>query len=75
MKKRPLAPVENGLRAVEIVKSHFKRLPRGVIQVGAHNGREVAKLARSGVTKGVFIDPLAETFGQVANFHSYFLTG
>lgn len=63
--KIDLAPVKAGLRAVEIVKSRFKRLPRGVIQIGAHNGREVAKLARSGVTRGVFIDPLDETFGQL----------
>lgn len=62
MNKQNLAPVGNGLRAVEIVKARFKRLPRGVIQVGAHNGREVPKLARSGVTKAVFIDPLDETF-------------
>ena len=60
--KNTLAPVESGLRAVEIVKLRFKRLPRGVIQVGAHNGREVPKLARSGVTKAVFIDPLDDTF-------------
>ena len=66
MNKSPLAPSENGLRAVELVKSQFKRLPRGVIQIGAHNGREVAKLARSGVTKAVFIDPLDETFGQLS---------
>ncbi|MDZ7709221.1 MAG: FkbM family methyltransferase [Roseovarius sp.] len=38
-------------------------MPRGVVQVGAHNGREVPKLARSGVTTAVFIDPLDETFG------------
>jgi FkbM family methyltransferase len=60
-----LAPLKAGLRAVEIVKSRFKRLPRGVIQVGAHNGREVAKLSRSGVTRAVFIDPLDEMFGQL----------
>lgn len=63
--KNDLAPVKAGLRAVEIVKSRFKRLPRGVIQIGAHNGREVPKLSRSGVTKAVFIDPLDETFGQL----------
>lgn len=66
MKIRPLASAQNGLRAVEIVKSHFKRLPRGVIQVGAHNGREVPKMGRSGVTRAVFIDPLDETFGQLS---------
>ncbi len=65
MTSRPLAPVETGLRAVEIVKARFKRLPRGLIQVGAHNGREVPRLARSGVTRAVFIDPLDETFGQL----------
>ncbi len=63
--KTDLAPVKSGLRAIEIVKSRFKRLPRGVIQIGAHNGREVAKMSRSGVTKAVFIDPLDETFGQL----------
>ncbi|MDA3858020.1 MAG: FkbM family methyltransferase [Roseovarius sp.] len=63
--KTDLAPVKAGLRAVEIVKSRFKRLPRGVIQIGAHNGREVPRLARSGVTRAVFIDPLEETFGQL----------
>jgi len=62
MTNHPLAPVETGLLAVEIVKARFKRLPCGVAQVGAHNGREVPKLARSGVTKAVFIDPLDETF-------------
>lgn len=65
MNTHPLAPVDSGLRAVEIVKSRFKCLPRGVIQVGAHNGREVPRLARSGVTRAVFIDPLEETFGQL----------
>lgn len=63
--KNLLAPVASGLRAVEIVKSRFKRLPRGVIQIGAHNGREVPKLSRSGVSKAVFIDPLDETFDQL----------
>jgi FkbM family methyltransferase len=63
--KTALTPVEGGLPAIEIVKSRFKRLPRGVIQVGAHNGREVPRLLRSGVTRGVFIDPLDETFGQL----------
>jgi len=62
MNSNPLAPVENGLRAAEQVKSRFKRMPRGMIQVGAHNGREVRHLARSGVKRGVFIDPLDETF-------------
>ena len=65
MNKTSLAPVSSGLPAVEIVKSRFKRIPRGVIQVGAHNGREVPKLARSGVTRAVFIDPLDETFGHL----------
>lgn len=67
MNKRAPKRVENGLHAVEIVKSRFKRMPRGVIQVGAHNGREVSKLAKSGVTKAVFIDPLEETFSLLAN--------
>ncbi len=67
MQNRRLAPVTNGLPAIEIIKSRFKRLPRGVIQVGAHNGREVLKLARSGVTKAVFIDPLDETFGLLSD--------
>jgi len=62
MNNPSLAPVSSGLPAAEIVKSRFKRLPRGVIQVGAHNGREVPKLARSGITRAVFIDPLDETF-------------
>lgn len=61
-----MAPAKDGLRAVEIIKSQFKRLPRGVIQIGAHNGREVPKLDRSGVTKAVFIDPLDETFGLLS---------
>ena len=64
-KKTSLAPVSSGLPAVEIVKSRFKRMPRGVIQVGAHNGREVPKLARSGVTRAVCIDPLDETFDRL----------
>ena len=63
MDKPALSPVAKGLPAVEIVKARFKRLPRGVIQVGAHYGREVPKLLRSGVEKAVFIDPLDETFG------------
>lgn len=67
MNKSALSPVPNGLPAVEIVKARFKRLPRGVIQVGAHNGREVKKLLRSGVDRAVFIDPLDETFGQLEN--------
>lgn len=67
MNKPALSPVANGLPAVEIVKARFKRLPRGVIQVGAHNGREVPKLLRSGVEKAVFIDPLDETFGLLTN--------
>ncbi|WP_162797976.1 FkbM family methyltransferase [Sulfitobacter sp. JL08] len=62
MGKDALAPVENGLRAAEQIKLRFKRVPRGMIQVGAHNGREVRHLARSGVERGVFIDPLDETF-------------
>lgn len=66
MNKNSLAEVKNGLRAVEIVKSRFKRLPRGVIQVGAHNGREVPRMARSGVENAVLIDPLDETFGTLS---------
>ena len=62
MGKDALTPVENGLRAAEQIKLRFKRMPRGMIQVGAHNGREVRHLARSGVKRGVFIDPLDETF-------------
>lgn len=62
MSTNPLAPVENGLRAAEQVKARFKKVPRGMIQVGAHNGREVRHLARSGVKRGVFIDPLDDTF-------------
>jgi FkbM family methyltransferase len=62
MGKEALTPVENGLRAAEQIKLRFKRMPRGMIQVGAHNGREVRHLARSGVKRGVFIDPLDETF-------------
>ena len=62
MKAGSLRPSEGGLPAVEIVKAKFKRLPRGIVQVGAHNGREVPRLRRSGVTRGVFIDPLDETF-------------
>lgn len=58
-----LAPVKNGLPPIEMIKHRFKKLPRGVIQVGAHNGREIPKLHRSGVMRGVFIDPLDETFG------------
>lgn len=65
MTAHPLAPAKSGLRAVEIVKERFKRLPRGVIQVGAHNGREAPRLARSGVTTAVFIDPLDETFDSL----------
>lgn len=64
--KNNLAPVPNGLHAVELVKSRFKRLPKGVIQIGAHNGREVPKLSRSGVTRAVFIDPLDETFSLLS---------
>lgn len=70
--RNKLAYVKAGLPAVEIVKSRFKRLPKGIIQVGAHNGREVVKAARSGVTRAVFIDPLDETFGLLSERASKF---
>ena len=62
MNRSRLAPVDNGLPAAELIKKYFKVLPKGMIQVGAHNGREVRHLARSGVERGVFIDPLDQTF-------------
>ena len=61
MKKGSLKPVDGGLHAVELVKAHFKKMPTGVIQIGAHNGREVIRLYRSGVERAVFVDPLDET--------------
>ncbi|TMV09014.1 FkbM family methyltransferase [Ruegeria sediminis] len=66
MSTSQLAPVANGLPAVEYLKSQFKILPQGMIQVGAHNGREIRQLARSGVSRGVFIDPLDETFPMLS---------
>ena len=76
--KEPDIPNSTPMRdPIQIIEAFNLERPRGLIQIGASAGREIAYFYNSGITKAVLIEPLSGPFevlkAQTANLPNYLL--
>lgn len=54
------------LNVFQVIKDLGLPPPKGVLQVGASTGQEMATFLQNGITAGIFIEPLSEPFNVLS---------